>query len=97
MIGQKNQRKSARRRCSPEFKTKALGLAEQIGAACAARELGLHESQFNAWRKKVCHEVSRARDRKGTGNRKRQIEAPTGQERRRVGHIKRPLRTSLKA
>ncbi len=46
MPEQKKQTKASRRRYSPEFKSEALGLAEQTGVASAAKQLGLHESQF---------------------------------------------------
>jgi transposase len=36
---------------SPEFKAEALKLAEKVGVAAAARQLGLHESQIYGWRK----------------------------------------------
>ncbi len=37
MPSQKSQKKSTRRRYSPEFKIEALGLAEQVGVAGAAQ------------------------------------------------------------
>ena len=58
MPSQKNQKKTARRRFSAEFKVEALGLAEQVGVVGAAKQLGLHESQLYAWRKKARYEVS---------------------------------------
>ena len=42
MPSQKSQKKSIRRHYSPEFKIEALGLAEQVGVAGAAKQLGLH-------------------------------------------------------
>jgi transposase len=64
MPSQKNQKKSPRRRFSAEFKTEALGLAEQVGVTGAAKQLGLHESQLYAWRKKVRFEASRSETEK---------------------------------
>jgi len=55
---QKEQTKVSRKRYSAEFKSEALGLAEQVGVAGAAKELGLHESQPYAWRKKARHELT---------------------------------------
>jgi transposase len=52
--------KATRRRYSAEFKVEALGLAEQVGMAGAAKQLGLHESQLYAWRKKARYETSRS-------------------------------------
>lgn len=58
------QTKSTRRRFSAEFKAEALGLAEQVGVAGAARQLGLQESQLYAWRKKARYEASRSETEK---------------------------------
>ena len=60
MPSQKDQKKSPRRRFSAEFKIEALGLAKQVGVASAAKQLGLHESQLYAWRKKASFEASRS-------------------------------------
>ena len=57
MTVQKSLRQVSRRRFSPEFKTEALGLAEQVGVAGAAKQLGLHASQLYAWRKKDGHRL----------------------------------------
>ena len=64
MSSQKPQKKSTRRHYSPEFKTEALGLAEQVGVAGAAKQLGLHEFQVCAWRKKARYEASRSETEK---------------------------------
>ena len=45
--------KTPRRQHSPEFRKEALALAEKIGIAKAAKELGLHDSQLYSWRSKV--------------------------------------------
>lgn len=58
MPSQKHQKKSPRRRYSPEFKAEALGLAEQVGVRGAAQQLGLHESRLYTWRKKAKYEAS---------------------------------------
>ncbi|WP_370822705.1 IS3 family transposase [Pectobacterium polaris] len=44
--------KKPRKQHSPEFRQEALKLAERIGVAAAARELGLYESQLYHWRSK---------------------------------------------
>ena len=41
----KSQKKPTMRHYSPEFKIEALGSAEQVGVAGAAKQLGLHESR----------------------------------------------------
>ena len=64
MTVQKSRKQASRRRYSPEFKTDALGLAEQVGVAGAAEQLGLHESQLYAWRKKARYESSRSETEK---------------------------------
>jgi transposase len=45
--------KKSRKQHTPEFRSKALKLAERIGVAAAARELSLYESQLYAWRSKL--------------------------------------------
>jgi len=45
--------KKPRKQHSPEFRSEALKLAERIGVAAAALELGLYEFQFYAWRSKI--------------------------------------------
>ena len=60
MAMQKNQKKAPRRRFSAEFKTEALVLAEQVGVAGAAKQLGFHESRLYSWRKKARYEASRS-------------------------------------
>ena len=64
MPSQKSQKQCSRRRYSAEFKTEALGLAEQVGVAGAAKQLGFHESQLYAWRKKARYEASRSETEK---------------------------------
>lgn len=43
--------KKTRIKHPPEFKAEALKLADKVGAAAAARQLSLHESQIYSWRK----------------------------------------------
>ena len=43
--------KNPRKQHTPEFRNKALKLAERIGVA--ARELSLYEPRFYAWRSKI--------------------------------------------
>ncbi|BEQ14778.1 transposase [Desulfoferula mesophila] len=57
MTDEKSRRQVSRRRYSDEFKTEALGLAEQVGVSSAAKQLGLHESQLYAWGKKARYEA----------------------------------------
>ena len=64
MTDQKSGRQISRRRYSAEFKSEALGLAEQVGVAGAAKQLGLHESQLYAWRKKARYEANRSETEK---------------------------------
>ncbi len=45
-----NQKKQTRKRYSEAFKTEALALADKVGFATAAKELGLYESQLYSWR-----------------------------------------------
>ncbi|CAE6939215.1 Transposase [Vibrio sp. B1FLJ16] len=43
---------------SPEFKVEALKLAEKVGVAAAARQLGLHSSQIYGWLKNSKKDIS---------------------------------------
>lgn len=61
---EQKQTKTTRGRYSSEFKTEAMGLAEQVGVAGAAKQLGLHDSQLYAWRKKARYAVSRSETEK---------------------------------
>ena len=42
-----------RQRYSQQYKDESLALAEKLGVAAAARQLGLHESQLYNWRSKA--------------------------------------------
>ncbi|MCK4503141.1 MAG: transposase, partial [Desulfuromonadales bacterium] len=53
MEKQKTQNKQPRKRYSPEYKVEALSLAEKVGVAEAAKQLGLHETQLYNWRGKA--------------------------------------------
>ncbi len=60
--------KSTRNRFSPAFKQEALALADRVGAAEAARQLGLQATQLYAWR-------SKAQQTQGVDTRTRELEA----------------------
>ncbi|KEY59853.1 transposase [Serratia sp. DD3] len=47
-----------RKQHTPAFRDEALKLAQRIGVAAAARELGLYESQIYAWRTKQQQNLS---------------------------------------
>lgn len=53
MTTKKVTKKSSRRTHSPEYRQEALALAEKIGVAQAAKQLGLYDSQLYAWRSKA--------------------------------------------
>lgn len=42
-----------RKRHSQQYKTEALALADRVGVASAAKQLGLHDSQLYSWRSKA--------------------------------------------
>ncbi|MFZ5587432.1 MAG: transposase, partial [Thermodesulfobacteriota bacterium] len=60
MSKQRKGQSVPRRRHSAEFKVEALGLADRVGVASAATQLGLHESQLYDWRKKARYEAGRS-------------------------------------
>ena len=43
----------SRQRYSQQYKDESLALAEKLGVAAAARQLGPHESQLYNWRSKA--------------------------------------------
>lgn len=51
--------KATRARYSPQFKSEALALAENVGVSAAAKQLGLHSSQLYNWRSKARLEQDR--------------------------------------
>lgn len=53
MTKQTKVEKTTRKRHSQQFKNEALALAERVGVAAAAKQLGLHESQLYSWRSKA--------------------------------------------
>lgn len=60
--------KSTRNRFSPAFKQEALALADRVGAAEAARQLGLQATQLYAW-------LSKSQQTQGVDTRTRELEA----------------------
>ena len=58
MPSQKIRKKSTKWRSSPEFKIEALGLAQQVGVAGAAKQLGLHGPLLYAWRETARYKAS---------------------------------------
>jgi len=62
---------------SVEYRTEALTLAERIGVAAAASELGLHATQIYQWRVKETHE-------KSASDRERQLEKETARLKRQL-------------
>ena len=53
MTRQTQSKKKVRTQHSQSFKDDALGLAEKMGVAQAAVDLGLHDSQLYDWRQKA--------------------------------------------
>jgi transposase len=53
MTKQTSAEKATRKRHSQQYKNEALALAERVGVAAAAKQLGLHESQLYSWRSKA--------------------------------------------
>lgn len=52
MTTQKKQTKSHKRH-SQQYRAEALALADRVGVAAAAKQLGLNESQLYSWRGKA--------------------------------------------
>ena len=92
MSAEKKQTKSTRRRYSPEFRSEALGLAEQVGVPNAANELGLHEFQLYSWRKKARYKASRSETEKQLVIEDAKLKGHGGQAGRGACHIKKGRR-----
>jgi transposase len=54
----KSKTKTKRRQYTDEYKREALGLAERVGVAKAASQLGIAESQLYNWRAKARSQLS---------------------------------------
>ena len=57
--------KQTRRRYLPEFKQEALALADKVGVAEAASQLGLQTSQIYGWRTKAQADSRKGEDQFG--------------------------------
>lgn len=66
MTSKKSKSKQTRKQYPQDYKNEALALAERIGVAAAAKQLGLHKSQLYAWRTK-------ARQNQARGEAERQL------------------------
>jgi transposase len=53
MTTKPKQQGQARKRHSQQYRTEVLALADRIGVAAAAKQLGLHDSQLYSWRSKA--------------------------------------------
>ena len=51
---------ATRKRYSAEFKSEAMGLADRVGVAKAATQLGLGEAQLYAWRGQAKRHANRS-------------------------------------
>jgi len=65
MTRQTASKKTTRNQYSPDFRKEALLLAEKIGVAKAAKELGLHDSQLYGWRSKARAQQSQSEREQG--------------------------------
>jgi len=60
MTKRKQAGKSSRNHYAPEYKREVLALAEKVGAAAAARELGIEKAQIYSWRTQARQRESRS-------------------------------------
>lgn len=51
-LSKKSTGRTQRKRHSDEYKLEALALADKVGIAAAAEQLGVHDSQLYGWRMK---------------------------------------------
>jgi len=59
-MSQSKKKTTLRPRRSEAFKQEALKLAEDVGVAQAAKDLGVYESQLYQWRSKAAAEADRS-------------------------------------
>lgn len=59
-MSQSKKKSTARPRRSEAFKNEVLAMAEQVGVAKAAKELGVYESQIYQWRSKAAAQADRS-------------------------------------
>ena len=59
-MSQSKKKATLRPRRSEAFKQEALKLAEEVGVAQAAKDLGVYESQLYQWRSKAMAEADRS-------------------------------------
>lgn len=59
-MSQSKKKATLRPRRSEAFKQEALKLAEEVGVAQAAKDLGVYESQLYQWRSKAAAEADRS-------------------------------------
>jgi len=97
MIKQSNGQPVPPRRRSAEFKVEALGLAERVGVAGAAKQLGLHESQLYDWRKKARYEAGRSELEKELAAENARLKRQVAEQAEELAMLKRPRRTLRKA
>lgn len=49
-MAKQSKQKKTRRSYAPEYRSEALILADRVGVAEAAKQLGLHDTQIYSWR-----------------------------------------------
>jgi transposase len=81
----------------PNSRLEALGLAEQVGVAGAAKQLGLHESQLYAWRKKARYEASRSETEKELAIENARLKRQLAKQAEEIEILKKAARTLRKA
>ena len=84
----KTQSGKSRQRYSPQYKSEALVLAEQLGVAAAARQLGINENQLYNWRRRARLLQDRSAEEERLLVENNQAQAPIGRTGREVGHPK---------
>ena len=69
-----------RARYSAEYRAEALSLAERVGVAAAARELGLYATQIYQWRSKAAHD-------RGVSDRERELREENARLKRQLAGL----------
>ena len=87
----------SRQRYSQQYKDESLALAEKLGVAAAARQLGLHESQLYNWRSKARLSQDKSVVEEQLLVENARLKRQVAEQAEELAIIKKPQRTSRKA
>ena len=90
------QDKQTRNRYSDEYRSEAQALADRVGVASAAKQLGLHESQLYAWRGKARREETQGESERQLSAENVRLKRQLADQAEELAILKKRRRTSRK-